>query len=157
VRGPEHRAVNSYRFAVRRLMPKFMQVTVLINRNRFPQEKDDDARREYLKNVAKADYAKMPGSAYREPRFSTHALAVVVRIVPKVGTLKILSLKAPSPETGDLYFYSMNTSVGQMRALTGPLREEVTADLALPNLDLDTGVASSRARTRSRTTLMPGC
>jgi hypothetical protein len=26
-----------------------------------------------------------------------------------------------------------------MRALTGRLREEVTADLALPNLDLDTG------------------
>jgi hypothetical protein len=137
--GPEHRALNSYRFAVRRLMPKFMQVTVLINRKRFPQEKDDDARREYLKNVAKADYAKVAGSAYREPRFTTHALALVVRIVPKVGTLKILSLKAPSPETGDLYFYSMNTSVGQMRALMGRLRENLIADLALPNIDLDTG------------------
>jgi hypothetical protein len=138
--GPERPAINSYRFAVRRLLPKFMQVQVLIKRKRFPQEKDDDARREYLENVAKAEYASMPGSAYRDPRLSTHALALVVRIVPKVGTLKILSLKPPSPETGDLYFYSVNTAVGRMRELTGWLRQNPSDDLELANVDLDTGM-----------------
>jgi Zinc dependent phospholipase C len=140
VLGPEHRAIDSYRWSVRRLLPKFMQVQVLNNRKRFPQEKDDDVRREYLENVAQADYASLPGSAYREPRFSTRALALVVRIVPKVGKLKILSLRAPSPETGDLYFYSVNTTVERLRELTGRLRENPSEDLELPNVDLDTGM-----------------
>jgi hypothetical protein len=139
VLGPEHRAINSYRFSVRRLLPKFMQVQVLINRKRFPREKDDDARREYLEKVAQAEYASMPGSAYRGAGAGTQALALVVRIVPKVGTLKILSLKAPLPETGDLYFYSVNTAIGRLRELTGRLRQNPPENLALPNVDLDTG------------------
>jgi hypothetical protein len=140
VLGPEHRALRSYHWAVRRLLPKFMQVQVLIYRRRFPQEKDTGARREYLETVAQAEYASLPGSAYREPRFSTHVLALVVRTVPKVGKLKTLSLRAPSKETSDLYFSSMNTSVGQMRELIGLLRENPTEDLLFPNVDLDTGM-----------------
>ena len=140
VLGPSHRAIGSYRWAVRRLIPKFMQVQVLIDRKRFPQEKDSEARREYLETVARAEYANLPGNSYREPRFSTHALALVVRVVPKVGKLKILSLRAPSQETSDLYFASMNTSVARMRELTARLRENPSDDLALPNVDLDTGM-----------------
>src|SRR5262249_5485424 len=93
--GPERRGVTSYRFSSRELLPKFMQVQVLLHHRSYTKEKDDGARREYLENVAKADYASLPGSAYRHPGFSTHALALLVRIVPKVGTLKILSLRAP--------------------------------------------------------------
>lgn len=140
VLGPPPRAIRSYRWAVRRLIPKFMQVQVLINRERFPQEKDTEARRKYFETVAQADYANTPGSAYREPGFSTHALALVVRVIPKVGKLKILSLRAPSTETSDLYFTSMNTSVARMREWTARLREDSSGDLALPNVDLDTGL-----------------
>jgi hypothetical protein len=140
VLGPERRAIRSYGWSVRRLIPKFMQVQVLINRRRFPNEKDDEVRRKYLETVAQAEYARLPVSSYLEPRFSTHALALLVRVVPKVGRLKILSLKAPSPETNDLYFASMNISVRRMRTLIARLRENPAADLALPNLDLDTGL-----------------
>jgi len=137
--GPEGRALNTYRFSVRKLLPKFMQVQVLLYRRHFPNEKDNDSRSQYLQNVAKADYASLPGSAHPEPGLGTHALALVVRIVPKVGTLKILSLKAPSPQTGDLYFSSMNTSVGRMRELMRRLRQNPSKDLGLANVDLDTG------------------
>jgi hypothetical protein len=140
VLGSPPRAIRSYRWAVRRLIPKFMQVQVLINRERFPHEKDTEARRKYFETVKQAEYASVPGSAYREPRFSTHALALVVRVIPKVGKLKILSLRAPSPETSDLYFVSMNTSVARMRELTARLREDSSDDFALPNVDLDTGL-----------------
>jgi hypothetical protein len=139
VLGSPPRALRSYRWAVRRLIPKFMQVQVLINRERFPQEKDTEARRKYFETVKQAEYANTPGGAYREPRFSTHALALVVRVTPKVGKLKILSLRVPSPDAAELYFVSMNTSVARMREGTGRLREDSSDDLALPNVDLDTG------------------
>ena len=64
----------------------------------------------------------------------------MVRIVPKVGTLKILSLKAPSPATVDLHFYSMNSAAGRLRESTGRLRQNPSEELALPNVDLDTGM-----------------
>jgi hypothetical protein len=129
VLGPRRRAIRSYRWAVRRLIPKFMQVQVVINPKRFPQEKDNEARRKYLETVAHAEYANLPGNAYREPRFSTFALALVVRAVPEVDKLKILSLRAPSTEASDLYFTSMNTSVARMRELTASLRENPSEDL----------------------------
>jgi hypothetical protein len=140
VLGPPPRAIRTYGWAVRQLLPKFMQVQVLINRKRLPQEKNTEARRKYFETVAQAEYAKVPGSAYREPRFSTHTLAIVVRVIPKVGKLKILSLKAPSPETSDLYFVSMNTSVARMRELTAQMGGNSSEDFALPNVDLDTGL-----------------
>jgi hypothetical protein len=137
--GQERRAINAYRFSVRRLLPKFLQVQVLINRRRFPREKDDDVRHEYLDNIRQARYASFPGSPYWEPHIGTRALAVVVQIVPKVGTLKILSLKAPTSETSHLYFHSVNTAVGRMRELVGWLRQNPAEDVALANVDLDTG------------------
>ncbi|HKE28896.1 MAG TPA: zinc dependent phospholipase C family protein [Bryobacteraceae bacterium] len=137
--GREQRALNIYRFSVRRLLPKFMQVQVLINRNRFPREKDTSTRHEFLDNLQQAKYAGKPRRAYWEPGVGTHALALLVRVVPKVGTLKILSLKAPSPETNDLYFYSVNTSVRRMRELAEWLRRNPPEDFGLANVDLDTG------------------
>ena len=137
--GHRQKAINSYRFGVCRLLPKFMQVQTVINRRRFPQEKDDDARREYLENLKQAKYVSIPRTRYEKPGFGTHVLALVVRIVPKVGKLKIFSLKAPSPETNSLYFHSMNTAVRRMRELTGELRENPSADIVLANVDLDTG------------------
>src|SRR5262249_25138670 len=54
--GRERPALKSYRYSVRRLLPKFLEVEVLINHKRFSQEKDDDARREYLEKVAHTEY-----------------------------------------------------------------------------------------------------
>lgn len=139
VTGRELRAINIYRFSVRKLLPKFMQVQVFINRERLPHEKDDDARREYLENIRRARRTSISGNEYWVPGVGTHALALVVRIVPKVGKLRIFRLKAPSPETSDLYFHSVNTAVRRMRELIGQLRQNGPEDLALVNVDLDTG------------------
>ena len=137
--GREQTAIKSYRFSVGRLLPKFMQLEVLIHRKRLSQEKDDGTRHEYLENIRQAHYASIPGSVYWAPGVGTHALSLVVRIVPKVGTLKIFSLKVPSPATSDLYFYSVNTSVRRMRELIARLRQSPSDKVELANVDLDTG------------------
>ncbi len=56
--------------------------------------------------------------------------------MPKVGPFKGLAFNNPTPQTEDLYFKSINTTVDQYRAFL----EEVRSDsLALPNCDLDSG------------------
>jgi hypothetical protein len=56
--------------------------------------------------------------------------------MPRVGPFKGLGFKSPTPQTEDLYFKSINTTVDRYRAFL----EEVRSDtLVLPNCDLDSG------------------
>jgi hypothetical protein len=62
--------------------------------------------------------------------------------MPKIGPFKALAFNNPTPQTEDLYFKSINTTVDQYRAFL----EEVRADtLALPNCDLDSGKLTKAA------------
>jgi hypothetical protein len=62
--------------------------------------------------------------------------------MPKIGPFKGLAFNNPTPQTEDLYFKSINTTVDQYRAFL----KEVRADsLALPNRDLDSGNVTSAA------------
>ena len=49
---------------------------------------------------------------------------------------KGLAFKSPTPQTEDLYFKSINTTVDQYRAFLEPVRADT---LVLPNCDFDTG------------------
>jgi hypothetical protein len=62
--------------------------------------------------------------------------------MPRIGPFKGLAFENPTPQTEDLYFKSINTTVDQYRAF---LEEVRTDSLALPNADLDTGDATKAA------------
>ena len=62
--------------------------------------------------------------------------------MPKIGPLKGLGFKNPTPQTEDLYIKSINTTVDQYRAF---LEEVRTNSLVLPNRDLDTGNVTKAA------------
>jgi len=62
--------------------------------------------------------------------------------MPKIGPFKGLAFNNPTPQTEDLYFKSINTTVDQYRAFL----EEVRSDkLVLPNCDLDSGNVTKAA------------
>jgi hypothetical protein len=63
-------------------------------------------------------------------------MATLLRYAPRVGPFKGLAFKSPTPQTEDLYFKSINTTVDQYRAFLEAVR---TDSLVLPNCDLDTG------------------
>ena len=62
--------------------------------------------------------------------------------MPKIGPFKALAFNNPTPQTEDLYFKSINTSVDQYRAFLEQVR---TASLVLPNCDLDSGKLTKAA------------
>ena len=62
--------------------------------------------------------------------------------MPKIGPFKGLAFKNPTPQTEDLYFKSINTTVDQYRAF---LKEVRTDSLVLPNRDLDSGNVTKAA------------
>ena len=60
----------------------------------------------------------------------------------KSGPFKALAFNNPTPQTEDLYFKSINTTVDRYRAF---LEEVRTNSLLLPNRDLDTGNVTKAA------------
>jgi hypothetical protein len=68
-------------------------------------------------------------------------LAIVVKILPKIGAISLLAIKIPEATTEDLYVRSVNHTFDSYAELLKRLRDDPDADLALPNRDLDTAGA----------------
>jgi hypothetical protein len=69
-------------------------------------------------------------------------MATLLRYFPKIGPFKALAFKNPTPQTEELYFKSINTTVDQYRAFLEQIRADV---LLVPNRDLDDGKATKAA------------
>jgi hypothetical protein len=62
--------------------------------------------------------------------------------MPKIGPFKALAFKHPTPQTEDLYFKSINTTVDQYHTLLEELRK---GSAHLANYDFDTGKRTQAA------------
>jgi len=138
----EDLAIGSYRFSVSRLIPEMTQVALQTHKKDLMRERPDFARKKFLYRLSRSDYEKEWGKDYAKPGFGTRVLSTLLRYMPKIGPFKGLGFKNPTPQTEDLYFKSINTTVDQYRAF---LEEVRTDSLVLPNYDLDSGQASKAA------------
>ncbi|MFZ0772130.1 MAG: zinc dependent phospholipase C family protein [Candidatus Sulfotelmatobacter sp.] len=132
----EDLAIGSYRFAVSRLIPHMTQVALQTHKKDLMRETPDFAKQKFLYRLSRSDYEKQWGKDYVKPGAGTRIMSTLLRYMPRVGPFKGLAFNNPTPQTEDLYFKSINTTVDQYRAFL----EEVRADsLVVPNCDLDTG------------------
>jgi hypothetical protein len=138
----EDLAIGSYRFAVSRMIPEMTQVALQTHKKDLMRETPDFAKQKFLYRLSRSDYEKQWGKDYVKPGVGTRILSTLLRYMPRVGPFKGLGFKDPTPQTEDLYFKSINTTVDRYRAFL----EEVRADsLVLPNCDLDSGNATKAA------------
>jgi hypothetical protein len=140
--GRSRPAVRSYRFSVRSFLPRIAYAESVIHRNEFPPDVSNHEFEIFLEHIAQADFQREWNRYRRKPRIETHLLAVLIRILPKIGTLSELAIKIPTPHTQDLYVKSVNRTI----ELYGGIVKQLTANRRLtqpiPNRDLDTGEKS---------------
>jgi Zinc dependent phospholipase C len=132
-------AVRSYRTSVRSFIPAFAGAEVVLHRHQFPPDTADDSYNLFLERLKRADYERHWRPGYKGPGFGSHVLAIVVKILPKVGVISLLAIKIPKPGTEQMYVKSVNHTLDSFTELLNRLRRSPNAGLALPNLDLDTG------------------
>ncbi len=138
----EDLAVGSYRFSVSRVIPEMTQVALQIHKKDLMRERPDLAKQKFLYRLSRSDYEREWGKDYTKPGFGTRVASTLLRYMPKIGPFKAIAFNNPTPQTEDLYFKSINTTVDQYRAFL----EEVRADsVVLPNRDLDSGNATKAA------------
>jgi hypothetical protein len=137
--GPARSAVATYRWSVASLLPAFLSAQVVLLSGQVPPDATRPALAEYLQDVAQSEYVALNMQIQKKPGIKAHLLAIVVRIIPKIGLLKVLSTKAPSTETEELFVGSIVQALRQFRERLDQIGSGASPAWQLPNLDLDTG------------------
>ncbi len=162
--GRSRRFINmgAYRFATRTFIPRIAYAETLLHRKQEPPEPDTPDAKEIEAEAAQVDKTNHWAAYRRKAGLETHLLAAVVCVLPKIGPLKMLAVKGPSPQGEADYMHSMVSSTTVLRntlilftpiaararqtwIMTGSTATE-SATLGpldrshpLPNRDLDTG------------------
>lgn len=134
--GTRQTALRTYRFAARRFLPDIARAETILHKKNFPADTPSPDLTQLADDLKQASIDN-DWEAYRHPPgFRSHLFAGFIFILPKVGTLKLLAIKGPNPQTEDLYIKSVNRSIKSLRLV---LTHFDTIEEYLPNRDLDTG------------------
>ena len=120
----EKRAISTYRYSVSQLIPALTKAAW--------RDKPDVA----VFAFSPVDYEKIYGRDYQKPARMARFLAFVYRFVPKVGPLKPLAFKTPTPDVDRLFEDSLAQAHTRFSAL---VREVRGGTLDLANVNFDTG------------------
>ena len=129
-------AVGSYRYAVSKLIPELTVVALKTHREEILSASSTASESEFAYRISRADYEKEWGKDYSRPGIGTRMLGTMIRVLPKIGPLKVLSFQKPTPQTEEMYVKSMNSTADQYRRFLEQIR---SGRVSLPNRDLDSG------------------
>jgi hypothetical protein len=130
------RAVRSARRFVGSLFPKLTRVAWAYKRDAIAQLLPSATSERFVYNLSRAAFEKEWGREYDRPGLRSRVGAFLLRLVPKVGRLKVLVPKPPPPEGERIFAESFNTVLDEYRVL---LRRPPAGPLALEDVNLDVG------------------
>ena len=132
----EEKVLGSYRHDVSQLLPKATRVAWSLKKDDIQKDQPGITRKKFLYNLSRASYQKNWGKQYQPPTFGERFLAFLVRILPKIGPLKVLQLKTPTPAAEKLFEASFNATLDRYKQL---LSQAASGQPDLPNDNFDTG------------------
>jgi zinc dependent phospholipase C len=139
----EDKAANSYRHSVNSLIPTATRVAWDLKKTEIQRDVSGITRDKFLYNLSRASYEKRWGKDYRRPSPREKLIAFFIRILPKIGPLRILTFRTPTPGVQKLFENSFNKTLDRYRALLHDLGQ---GHLDLPNDNFDTGEVTVRGQ-----------
>ncbi len=137
----ETKAIGSYRHSVSSLIPKATKVAWQLKKDDIQKDLPGITRDRFLYNLSRASYEKRWGKNYRKPNAGEKVLAFLFRLIPKIGPLKILTFRTPTPETERMFEASFNATLDHYRSLVTELG--AVGKVTLPNDNFDVGVKTA--------------
>jgi Zinc dependent phospholipase C len=141
----EDLAIGTYRRTVSTLFPKMTQVAVANYGKQMQKAEPTFVPKKLIYRMNKADYQKRFGNSYRRPGIGARILAFLLKLVPKVGPLRDLSLRVPSADAQRQFLSGMDTVVDRYQESIRRLSTEAPdhPSLQLAAVNLDTGKPTS--------------
>jgi len=141
----EDRVINTYRHDVSSLIPRATRIAWKLKEDQIKKDLPGITRQKFLYNLSRASYEKQWGKGYSKPGPGDAFLSFLYRILPKIGPLKILTFRTPTPQTEKLFEESFNVTLDRYRAFLTELREGA---VTLPNDNFDVGETTARGKYR---------
>jgi zinc dependent phospholipase C len=145
VLSDEDKVLGSYRHDVSQLLPKATRIAWSLKKDEIMKDQPGMTKKKFLYNLSRASYQKSWGKNYQPPSFGERFLAFLVRIIPKIGPLKVLQLRTPTPETERMFQASFNATLDRYRKLLGQVD---TGQPDLPNNNFDIGEVTGPGKYR---------
>jgi hypothetical protein len=132
----EDLAVGTFRHAVGSTIPNVTKVAWEKKQEQIQKTTPGALREKFVLTLPRAAYEKQYGTDYAKPHGFAKVIAVLYSLLPKIGPLRPLAFKVPTPEAEKLFLDSLSESRERFGAALQALRGR---RLDLPNLNLDTG------------------
>lgn len=132
----EEKALNSYRHAVSKTIPTATKVAWSLKKDEIKTDLPGMTKRRFRYNLSKSNYEREWGKNYAKPTFRERFFALLYRLIPKFGPLRVLQFKTPTPETQNMFRASFNATLDRYQGLMDALRD---GRLDLPNDNFDVG------------------
>jgi hypothetical protein len=137
VLSDEDKVLGSYRRDVSKLIPKATRIAWTLKKAEIMKDEPSMTKRKFLYNLSRASYEKNWGKDYQKPTFFERFVAFLLKLIPKFGPLKVLQLRAPTPDTERKFEASFNAALDRYKGLLS--QEKSGAIPGLPNDNFDTG------------------
>jgi len=137
----EDLALGTYRFTVSKLIPEMTKTAWSAKKKDIQQLHAGISRRKYVYRLSRANYHKEWDRHYERPGPGARFLAWLIQFLPKIGPLKALAFKVPTPEAEKLFLTSFADTSQVYRGLIN----QVDGDrLQLQNENFDIGRPTER-------------
>ncbi len=145
VLSDEDKVLESYRYDISQLLPKATRIAWSLKKNDILKDQPGITKNKFLYNLSRASYQKNWGKKYQPPTFWERFLAFLAGILPKIGPLKVLQLRTPTPDTEHMFEASFNATLDSYRNL---LAQVSTGQMDLPNDNFDIGEVTGPGKYR---------
>jgi hypothetical protein len=134
--GDLDRSISTYRYAVSQIIPTLTAAAWRDKHDEIVKLTPAIDRRAFVFSYPRAAYEQDYGREYQRPGFFARVLGVLYRILPKIGPLKPLSFKAPTPEAAELFARSFRDATARFRTEVNDLKDR---QFEIANANFDTG------------------
>jgi hypothetical protein len=132
----EDLAISTYRKSVSELIPEITRVAWRDKRDEIERLIPGVQQSAFVYRYTRQQFESEFGADYQRPGLFARFVAFLYRLVPKIGPLKPLSFKTPTPQAERLFAASFTDTRARFAA---SLDAAGRGRLDLPNTDFDTG------------------
>ncbi len=130
------RAISTYRYSVSQLFPIITKAAWRDKQDEIATAIPNAEQGKFVFAYGRAEFERDYGREYQKPKLFARFVGVLYRILPKIGPLKQLDFKAPTPQAEALFVKSFQDATARYRAA---VRDLADWRFNIGNLDFDTG------------------
>lgn len=130
------RAVETFRWIVANILPTITKAAWSEKKNTIEKKNNEPSSQHFYYKMRQKQYDKQYGKGYQRPGFSAKLLSLLIRVLPKVGPLRALKFKVPTPKSEKLFDESFDTVLLHYAANVNLLKMQ---DVHPQDLNFDTG------------------